>query len=298
MPERLARPDAAPAIPAFALYGEANHEAALRFLHVESLAARNRLHRWDIRPHRHVDLHQLLFVRQGSGVATLDNRTEPVQAPALISVPALMVHGFRLDPASQGCVITIADSFRDDLVRMTGDHAIAEALRQPMSAQLREADAVTVMPAFDSIADEIVHDRIGRETVVAANLLVAFAVLARVSASLAKMHHRERSGERLFEAFRRAVERDFRQQHTVDRYADLLKTTRRTLHRSCRQMAGRAPQELIHARILLEAKRNLLYTSMSIAEIGYMLGFEEPSYFTRFFRARCDRSPTAFRRQP
>jgi AraC family transcriptional activator of pobA len=53
--------------------------------------------------------------------------------------------------------------------------------------------------------------------------------------------------------------------------------------------------QLVHARILLEAKRQLRYTDVSVSEIGYALGFDDPAYFTRFFSQRTGTSPRAFR---
>jgi AraC family transcriptional activator of pobA len=46
---------------------------------------------------------------------------------------------------------------------------------------------------------------------------------------------------------------------------------------------------------MVEAKRLLLYTGMTVAEVGYDLGFEDPAYFTRFFAEREGRAPSAFR---
>lgn len=52
---------------------------------------------------------------------------------------------------------------------------------------------------------------------------------------------------------------------------------------------------LIHLRMIVEAKRQLRYTAMPVAQIAYFLGFEDPAYFTRFFRQRSGLSPKAFR---
>ena len=53
--------------------------------------------------------------------------------------------------------------------------------------------------------------------------------------------------------------------------------------------------QLVHARIVLEAKRQLRYTSVAVSEIAYALGFDDPAYFTRFFSRRTGLSPRAFR---
>jgi AraC family transcriptional activator of pobA len=55
--------------------------------------------------------------------------------------------------------------------------------------------------------------------------------------------------------------------------------------------------QMVHARILLEAKRQLCYTSNSVSEIAYALGFDDPAYFTRFFSQRTGTSPRTFRRR-
>jgi AraC family transcriptional activator of pobA len=65
----------------------------------------------------------------------------------------------------------------------------------------------------------------------------------------------------------------------------------------CLATTGQPPIQLLHARILLEAKRQLHYTSDPISEIAYALGFEDPAYFTRFFTRLAGSSPRAFRRK-
>jgi len=54
----------------------------------------------------------------------------------------------------------------------------------------------------------------------------------------------------------------------------------------------------LHQRLLLEAKRELVYTSMTISQISDQLGFSEPAYFSRFFKRMTGRSLKEFRQQP
>ena len=57
--------------------------------------------------------------------------------------------------------------------------------------------------------------------------------------------------------------------------------------------AGRA---VLHERILLEAKRILLYTDHTVARVAHMTGFEDPAYFSRFFAQRTGQSPASWRK--
>jgi AraC-like DNA-binding protein len=57
----------------------------------------------------------------------------------------------------------------------------------------------------------------------------------------------------------------------------------RTLNSLSQKFAGKTADEIIADRIILEAKRELYYSTLSVKEIGYVLGFDDPAYFTRFF---------------
>ncbi|HWU02287.1 MAG TPA: helix-turn-helix domain-containing protein, partial [Novosphingobium sp.] len=101
--------------------------------------------------------------------------------------------------------------------------------------------------------------------------------------------------EELVARFRRLVEVHFRQGWAVERYAASLATTAPTLTRACRGVLGRAPGEVVLDRLLLEAMRSLTYTSASVSQIAEALGFADPAYFARFFKARAGVTASAFR---
>ncbi|GAB3394191.1 hypothetical protein GCM10027514_39920 [Azotobacter armeniacus] len=68
------------------------------------------------------------------------------------------------------------------------------------------------------------------------------------------------------------------------------------LNSICRQLCGLSALEILHQRLLLEAKRNLIYSAMTINQLSDQLGFSEPAYFSRFFQRLTGMSPNAFRR--
>ena len=67
------------------------------------------------------------------------------------------------------------------------------------------------------------------------------------------------------------------------------------LNAACKRAVGVTAGRVIRQRLLLEAKRSLIYTSMTANEIAYDLGFADPAYFSRFFRQHTGRTPSAFR---
>jgi len=97
--------------------------------------------------------------------------------------------------------------------------------------------------------------------------------------------------------FRQAVEANLRAGWELRRYAKSLGVTPTRLRDACLEVTGRPPTHIVHERLILEAKRSLKYTNMTIAETAYDLGFSDPAYFSRFFSERVGVSPAEFRRR-
>ncbi len=102
---------------------------------------------------------------------------------------------------------------------------------------------------------------------------------------------------RTFVRFRQLLEQNFHNVHTVQEYADMLNISARTLTKYVSQSAHSSPLQIINDRIVLEAKRLLQHTSLNIKEIGYSLGFEDPSYFAKFFKRQERIMPSEFRKE-
>jgi AraC family transcriptional activator of pobA len=96
--------------------------------------------------------------------------------------------------------------------------------------------------------------------------------------------------------FRELVERRFRQQPTVAALAAELGITPTQLNRVCRQVLGHPALAVLQARICLEAQRELAYTTLSVKQIAFDLGFSDAGYFTRFFQRETGQAPSAWRR--
>lgn len=82
----------------------------------------------------------------------------------------------------------------------------------------------------------------------------------------------------------------------VAHYAHEIGVTPAHLNVLCRQTVDKSALEMIHERLMLEARRNLVYTSMTISQVSYATGFSDPAYFTRFFKREAGVSPKEFRR--
>ncbi len=99
----------------------------------------------------------------------------------------------------------------------------------------------------------------------------------------------------LFLQFRRLVENEYKSLHTVQNYADRLNVAVRTLNKCVNDYARMSPLAFLNGRIVLEARRMVRYSNMMFKEIAAELGFDEPSYFVKFFKRHTGYLPSEFR---
>jgi AraC family transcriptional activator of pobA len=137
--------------------------------------------------------------------------------------------------------------------------------------------------------------RAGISSTLAALLAVAFNDIALLAQNGAEATSHESAG--LATSFRRLVDQHFRENWTISQYLDALGTTPHLLTKSVRRTYGRAPKSLIEDRRLVEAKRLLLFTVRSVEDVGYEIGFQDPAYFSRFFRQKTGSPPGLWRLQ-
>lgn len=97
--------------------------------------------------------------------------------------------------------------------------------------------------------------------------------------------------------FKKNVELYFRQLHTVKEYADLMSLSAKTLSQCVTECSGKSPLTIVNERVILEAKRLLRFTDMMIKEIAFSLGYDDPSYFVKFFKRQTGYLPADFRAQ-
>lgn len=93
------------------------------------------------------------------------------------------------------------------------------------------------------------------------------------------------------------VEQYFREKHQVKDYADLLFKSPKTLSNLFKKYGNKTPLGVIHERILLEAKRLLLYSDKTTEEIAFDLGYKDSGHFSKFFKKQEGFSPSVFRKK-
>lgn len=281
-------------IPQYFLYGEATHDVDERFLHIESIAERSRLHDWTIRPHAHQDLHHLLLVVRGGGLFYAEGQSHSFAHPSLISVPLACVHGFDFKPGTDGWILTASGAL---IERIAHENAELRPALSDANAMALPADASAVLVTrFESLMMEFRSNLPGRRTAAEALLIGILVATLRRKLQLTPDRERNTGADSVLAAkYRALVEEHFRSPLKVSDYARRLCVSSERLRQACVRSTASSPLALLNARRLLEAKRTLLYTGMSVALIAEACGFPDPAYFSRFFAQRTGVSPMAYR---
>lgn len=284
------------AVPIYKLYGDPSFAELPELVHCESIIDRSKLHNWEIKPHRHDDLFQLFYLSAGSVRARVDERSIAFSAPAVLIVPSPVVHGFSFTPPIDGWVVTLPEASVERLLAPAP--GLARAFEAPNVVSLASnREGAQVGSFFERIAREYRSTEPSRYFALDSLLgLVLLSIGRLLLVPDAKRLGLQDRGQAVVREFHKLVERRFKDHEAVSAFARDLGLTPTHLNRLCRGALGKSALQVLHDRLMLEAKRNLIYTTMTIAELSYALGFSDPSYFSRFFLQRAGMSPKAFRK--
>jgi AraC family transcriptional regulator, transcriptional activator of pobA len=238
----------------------------------------------------------MLHLRGGTAEVLVDGALSVLQPGSLLLVPQLCVHGFRFEQDAQGHVLTLAYPLIQRLARQAGDSLAA--LAGPHVLPIGDdGENGWLSASFAALEAEYHGNAPWRGLQVEAILAGILIVAGRRCAETAAPSSGARRGTESFPAFCELIGRHHTEHRPVSFYADRLGITAAHLNTLCRQAVGKSALELVHERVILEAKRNLVYSPMTISSVSYAAGFEDPAYFTRFFKREVGMSPRAFRDQ-
>jgi AraC family transcriptional activator of pobA len=280
----------------YTLYGEEGISLPPEFIHLERIRDRATLHDWTIEPHAHPQMMQLLLLQSGGVELHGERRAEALAAPAQVFVPPTCVHAFRFDAGAEGWVLSVAADLAND-PRLSGLLGNLDGLGGSAIA-LSLAAHPLALHRLGWLLDDLVQ-RLGQGDGTGPALLAQVALILAMALEAGSDNRNQPGDGRapLVVRFRALVERHYREHLSVVDYAAMLGTTTSTLTRATRTLVGKPPAEIIHDRLILEARRNLAFSGASAAQIAYTLGFADPAYFARFFKARTGQTTTAFRRE-
>lgn len=234
--------------------------------------------------HRH-NYYEIFYFTQGSGDHLVDFVEYPIEAPSLHFVAPGQVHRVLRSQDSLGKVllfthelISFHPEINDILYRLP---FLKENTPRP-SFPLEGDILPQVLEVIQNIEKECAKKENASLEIIRSYIYIL--LLRCRDFYEGKNMDDNATPDSLVSRFRHLVEQHYKEWHLPNQYADELKVTPKYLNEIIKKSLGLPPGELIRERIMLEAKRMLYNTEFSAKEIAYHLNFEDPAYFSRFFR--------------
>ncbi|WP_291951885.1 helix-turn-helix domain-containing protein [Chitinophaga sp.] len=241
-------------------------------------------------PHKHNNYFEILYLSQGNGYHYIDSRKFQVAPPVMYFIRKDQVHYWELDSEPDGYVIIIKKAF----IEKSLDNELKALFTQlsKESCVFLKDDATTQM-LFQLLTET--NKKEGTYTFHMTEGLLK-ALLAHVLEDVKKFSGHVEITSNLYQSFLSLLSAEQTVKNKVHHYAELLRTSPQNLNAACRKAVDQSSEEVLSEFIISEAKRLLLYTDNTIAEISFLLDFNDPSHFVKYFKRKTEQTPLAFRK--
>lgn len=243
--------------------------------------------------HRH-DFFFILSLKKGEGSHEIDFTSYKVSDNSVFFIRPGQVHQLTLKASSTGYLVEFNTEFYHPK-----DKSSNQRLRKASNKNYCELE-IGRFNKLQSILSSILHEYTAREEgyqdVIKSSLDIFFIEFVRQSSNprgdtkAINSYTQER-----FEEFLDLLSKHIITHKQVSQYTDLMNLSQYQLNEITKSSIGKTASEMINEHIVLEAKRYLLATPIQVKDIAGQLGYEDPSYFIRFFKKHVGHSPEVFR---
>jgi AraC family transcriptional activator of pobA len=249
-----------------------------------------------LEPHRK-DYHVLMLVKQGSSRHWVDMIPYTFQSNTLYFSTPNQLHLQEEPHPLYGKIL----SFTRDFLLLESDLSL---LQFPIIINPIDAHELPLNPQQTGYIDMLMADLLTeyqdrnewRESMLHTKLKVLLIYLSRLYVEALRNADTGRD-RMLLHQYRGLINQHYAQIHDVTSYAGKLNISPGHLGKIVRQQTGKSAIEHIHERLVLEAKRILFHTEQTMKEIAFELGFEDASYFNRFFKKQTNKTPLVYRKE-
>jgi len=274
-------------------FREVRHDQPDDCVHYEPVATRFAAMNWTIPMHCHEGLHQLQYLTKGSVQGRIDDRQVSGCAPVFFLMAPGSMHGFQYSHDAVGHQLTLPSA---TLARWLAQTPVLEQwLNGSFMLHPCAVQAERWRIGFEQIAEEFESAHPGRvQTLCALTTLMAVQA-GRLYGAQAVGEKRYDTRDALARRFKALVELHYGKHWPLSDYAALLGVGQDHLSRACRKAWGLGALTVLNDRLLLQARRLLAYTPLSVSEIAEQLGYADSAYFSRVFRRGVGRTPSEYR---
>ncbi|MFK7949002.1 MAG: AraC family transcriptional regulator [Saprospiraceae bacterium] len=279
-------------------YGEQINPVSDEWIDYEPLKKRSAVYNYEITEHLHTDLMQIFLITAGSGFLLSEGKKIALEAPCVLIIPNNTLHGFVFQSNVQGDVFNFTNTFFEKSLLDAKKILLKFNQLQYLIFDKKTNVFHEILTLKDNLIKELTTFRIKKNYAVKLYFQLLLLHLYRTNQEKPlQISPTENRTLVYFHAFQKLIKKNIYQTKNIQEYAMELNISTVHLNRICQALVQKSALQVVHEYLLIEAKKHLLGTSNSIAEISYFLGFKDPSHFSKFFRKIMGMSPRDFRKQ-
>lgn len=249
-------------------------------------------------PHRH-DFYNLVYIVQGSGTHDIDFKRFEVVPNQLFFMNDNQVHEWNLSDDVKGFTMFFKKEFytvAEPIFSIPHLPFFHNASNEAQMVVFDKNEGEVFEHYFEDILAEFQNGQAHSQAIIKTLLKIMLIKSLRVH-----QPQYQSSGSSLIHAkigqFELLIEQHFGAIKGVKDYAAKMNMTPNYLNAICSKALGKTAGEMIRDRVLLEAKRLLIHSPLSVCEMAYSLGYDDCSYFIRMFKKAVGLTPEQYRTQ-
>lgn len=251
-----------------------------------------------VKPHR-TGFYHIIWIEKGETIHMVDFHPVYIKEQTLLFLNKDVVQRFSKDQQFEGTAILFTEEFfvKSELdSRFLRDSLLFNNLFEVSKVELATSEMLAFYGLLDLMKYEEQKVSGGFHQDILKNLLLVFLLQAEQALRNSNLSEVKRGPDQDYVTLLMdLLDRSFKHQKMVTFYASELSVTEKRLNAATGKILGKTVKQVIDGRVMLEAKRLLAHTNESIKEIGYSLGFEEPTNFIKYFKKHNLSTPVEFR---
>lgn len=274
------------------LYGDLNYRSDGNYIFLELIETRSKGFDWVIKPHIHAHLYQIFCIESGKIILDSSAQSQPLKTPCILVIPPNTLHGLNYSVDVKGSILTVSDTVFDDLFPSSAS----------LSFEFETLKYVALIPnsfkkfnlLINEFNEELFTNKIGKKVMLNSLLQQLFISIHRmVLINTNDIHGDTNITLHYYRRFIQLVK--IADKKSIPDFAKELGITAVHLNRICNQICSKSALFIVQEYLMEQAKNYLSHTSLTIAEIAYLLDFEYPNYFARVFKKLNGVSPKEYR---
>ena len=244
-------------------------------------------------PHKH-DFYMVFFVEKGSGVHNVDFTQYTVNDYQVYFIRAGQVHNWSLDVDTSGFQLMLAADVITIFSNLGSFPFFEQSVPSCLSLDKKQFEEFKIH--LHEIELVLSHNDVLTKEILLLRLHLMLKLLQKEYLNQFPEHDSSTKPEKIIKGFNTLIDDHFNEESSVNFYADKLNITANYLNILSQKYLKMPASDVIKQRTILEAKRLLTSTDLSIKEIGYQLGFNDNTYFSKVFKKYTGKTPGDFKK--